>query len=646
MRTETQQSYKLNCCRIELGHARAGVRGTWRVTFSGPSLPEGGVVRLRLGGGRDNKSDWTRPQADDPAADEHVTATCSGEAELRVEAPPFEQVADTVVDMTVTGAALAEADEMTVVLGDTSGGGDGSTAQTFSRPNKPFDVFVALPPAQGEELEFSRAEGAPALDVIGGPMDRLRVLAPASVRAGKEFAITIKSEDRYGNVAPDYLGELGIEITDEIVSGPEQAELRKADGGVTRVEGFKAHSRGLARIICTDAISEIKYLSNPILVTKYDEPQLYWGIIHGHTERSDGIGTVESYFECMRDDNALDFGALGDHDHEWETTDEDWVEMQRLTAEHNEPGRFVTLLGYEWAKWRKNGDGDRNVYYAEDDQPMYRSGDDFYPRPPELFAALGEHRAIVIPHHPASTGNFCDYRDHDPEKERLVEIYSVWGNSERSAQDGNPFPMRPPKLPRAGFADLPLDSGEVPDGFVQRALAMGRRLGFTGGGDDHLGHPGDPTATGAEPFRYRDGLMAVWAGDLTREAIFQAMYDRRTYATTGARTIVLFSVAGVPMGGELELSEQPDLAERRDIEAFVAGEAKIAKVEVIRNNEVAFEQRGEGAELQLNWTDEEPLEPLALTPVDPDAPKFVFYYLRVLQSDGEMAWASPIWISL
>ena len=100
------------------------------------------------------------------------------------------------------------------------------------------------------------------------------------------------------------------------------------------------------------------------------------------------------------------------------------------------------------------------------------------------------------------------------------------------------------------------------------------------------------------------------------------------------------------MGGELELSEQPDLAERRDIEAFVAGEAKIAKVEVIRNNEVAFEQRGEGAELQLNWTDEEPLEPLALTPVDPDAPKFVFYYLRVLQSDGEMAWASPIWISL
>jgi len=267
MRTETQQSYQLNSCRIDPGHARAGVRGTWRVTFSGLSLPEGGVVRLRLGGGRDNKSDWTRPQADDPAADEYVTATCSGEAELRVEAPPFEQVSDIVVDMTVTGAALAEATEITVVLGDTSGGGDGSAPQTFSRPNKPFDVFVALPPAQGEELEFSRAKGAPALDVIGGPMDRLRVFAPASVRAGKEFAITIKSEDRYGNVAPGYLGELAIEITDEIVSGPDQAEMRKADGGVTRVEGFKANSSGLSRIISTDARTRRPWL--PTAVTMH-----------------------------------------------------------------------------------------------------------------------------------------------------------------------------------------------------------------------------------------------------------------------------------------------------------------------------------------------------------------------------------------
>ncbi len=646
MPEETQQSYELKSHHIEPDYAMAGVRDTWLVTFSGLSLPEGGVVRLRLGGGRDNKTDWTPPQSDDPSANEYVTAECSGEAELRLETPPWEQVSDIVVDMTITGAPLAETDEITVTLGDTSGGGEGSTPQTFSRPDKPFDVFVALPPAKGEELQFVRVQGAPALDVTGAPMDRVRVFAPPTVPAGKKFAITIKAEDRYGNVASGYVGRLDLHISADNVTGPESAEMRESDESVIRVPGFKAHGRGLVRITATDTVSDIQYVSNPLLVTKHDEPQLYWGIIHGHTERSDGIGTVESYFECMRDHNGLDFGAVGDHDHEWETTDEDWAEIQRLTAEYNEPGRFVTLLGYEWAKWRKNGDGDRNVYYAEDYQPMYRSGDDFYPSPPDLFAALKDHRAIVIPHHPASAGNFCDYKDHDPEKERLVEIYSVWGNSERSAQEGNPFPMRPPRLPRSGFAEVPLDSGEVAAGFVQRALAMGRRLGFVGGGDDHLGHPGDRTATGAEPFRYRDGLMAVWAPELTREAIFQSMYERRTYATTGARIIVLFSVAGKPMGGELDLADQPELADRRVINVFVSGEAKIAQVEVVRNNAVVYEQRGESAELELTWTDEEPLEPLALTPVDPEAPKFVFYYLRILQADGEMAWASPVWITV
>ena len=29
-----------------------------------------------------------------------------------------------------------------------------------------------------------------------------------------------------------------------------------------------------------------------------------------------------------------------------------------------------------------------------------------------------------------------------------------------------------------------------------------------------------------------------------------------------------------------------------------------------------------------------------------ETPDFVYYYLRVLQEDGHMAWSSPIWIDL
>jgi hypothetical protein len=278
--------------------------------------------------------------------------------------------------------------------------------------------------------------------------------------------------------------------------------------------------------------------------------------------------------------------------------------------------------------------------------PMFRSGDDYFPTPPKLFEALHDCEAdsIVIPHHPASNGNFCDYSDHDPEIERLVEIYSAWGSSERSVHDGNPYPVRPSGMPSGTAADVPIDAGEIPRGFVQHALRMGRRLGFTGGGDDHLGHPGDPVRTGEEPFRYRDGLMGVWAKELTREAIFEAMYERATYATTGARMIVLFRVSDALMGEEIEVSDSPGLAEKRTIEAFIAGEAKLSLVEVVRNNEVVHSVRPDSSDLTLEWTDEDPLGPLALTGVDSEQPPFVFYYLRVLQSDGEMAWASPVWL--
>jgi len=50
--------------------------------------------------------------------------------------------------------------------------------------------------------------------------------------------------------------------------------------------------------------------------------RFWWGMIHGHSELSDGAGNLRDYFSQLRDECALDFGALSDHDHLFETEDE------------------------------------------------------------------------------------------------------------------------------------------------------------------------------------------------------------------------------------------------------------------------------------------------------------------------------------
>jgi len=620
--------------------ARAGERGTWTVSFSGITVAPGGRLRLRMVGGRWNKGDCQWPQISDPAGDAYVSARASNGAELNLRVPGWEESQGTVVDLHVGEPGISADARIDLVLGDASEGGDGMVLQTFSQPDKVIEVLV-----DNATGEFVEASNPPQLRILGGAFDRLAVLAPSTVAEGERFTLLLKAEDEFGNVAPAY--ECPIELDSEgarlLVEG--DVAFTERDDGLVTVSDVQLLGSGVARIVAQDKGSGIEYASNPIHVVSGESRRLYWGSIHGHTAASDGTGTQEAYFENMRDANALDFGALADHDHLFETTDAMFEDSQRVTAQFNEADRFVALLGYEWAKWRRNGDGDRCVYYLNDHEPMYRSDEGHCSTPGDLFGALDRHEALIIPHHTACRGNFCDWKDHKPQQERLVEMYSCWGSSECGVLQGNPFPIRPVGVPDGGVeVDLPMDSGEAPVGYIQNALAAGWRVGFTAGGDDHHGHAGDRTPSGAEPFRYGDGLLAVWAERLDRPSIFEALMARRCYGTTGARMIIEFSVCGYTMGTDLPVTvDDPRLASR-EIVLSVSGEAPISRIEIVRNNKVVYQQRFEQADVSLRWVDDEPSEAAMFKPLN--AAPFLYYYARVLQADGQMAWVSPVWLTL
>jgi hypothetical protein len=105
---------------------------------------------------------------------------------------------------------------------------------------------------------------------------------------------------------------------------------------------------------------------------------------------------------------------------------------------------------------------------------------------------------------------------------------------------------------------------------ARAALDAGKRFGFVASSDDHAGFPG----------AYGEGLMAVHAPDLSRGAILEAVRARRTYALTGDRIEVDFTVEGAPMGATVTAGKQAEVAFE------VRGRDELDVVEIVQDGRV------------------------------------------------------------
>jgi len=427
------------------------------------------------------------------------------------------------------------------------------------------------------------------------------------------FNVSISRNIRYhDNCLPEWRGELAVD-GGAALSGPERMEFDGEAQGVfpgdTRpisvFEGFRLEQPGFHFIGLTDPASGVAGWSNPIRVVEHSpERRIYWGDPHWQTYFSDGVRCPEELYAFARDEAFLDFGAITDHMEA--VTDRQWDYFQDVTNDFNEDGRFVTLIGQEWTK---HDPGHRNIYYRADRGPCIRSTDPSYDTLDKLWAALDalpELDPIGIPHHPANVIMGVDWSAcWNPKYEKAVEIYSGWGNSERPAEAGNPRPIR-----HCG--------GEQAGRHVVDALKMGYDLGFVGGGDIHDGRPGDTLVhiTHPDAGTWPGGLTAVFAPALTRDAVYDAIKDGRTYATTCSR---VYLDVRTPAPGE---------ARKMTVEA--ASEDGIAEAAIVVNGETVetLPTEDDRRTVRAERAMKDP------TPGD-------FLYVRVTTRKGNMAWSSP-----
>ena len=374
-----------------------------------------------------------------------------------------------------------------------------------------------------------------------------------------------------------------------------------------------------------DEPGDVKRIRGHTVTIGNRQHRIYRGDLHRHTEFSTdsggaGDGSVPDFFRYMIDAASMDFGAVTDHsaggDNEYW-----WWLTQKLTEMHQAPGRYLALFGNERSVTFPNGH--RNTLHAERNVPAIK----FYFKStmPEayntseassrdladndtklLYTELRRTRGIAISHTSAAFWG-TDWRDNDPEVEPVVEIFQGLRNSyEHERAPASQDPNNPAVLPR-GF-----DGHYQPAGFVWNAWAKGYRLGVIASSDHSSTHLSYALLYSAEP---------------TRAGLLEAMRKRHTYAATD-NILLEYWMGDHFMGDEFTTDRLPELKVK------ARGTAPVAKVSIIRSNQYISQQQPNTPNVDFTFRDTSPLKGAS------------YYYVRVEQADGQMAWSSPIWVNL
>ena len=453
-------------------------------------------------------NDWGPPQCSDAPAVDYLEARAARGASVRWWTSrlhtwhPFDHATFVELPDGLESDASVE-----LRYGDGAGGSPGFRAQTFIEAASPFSLRWQAEPG-APWVEFARH----AVEVVGSAPERLVVTAPSRIAAGEAFDVHVRAEDRWGN--PARLDE------DVIIAGLAPCRLRD-DGwarasvvldreGVHRIE---AHTDGLAST------------SNPIHAS-IDAPRerIWWGDLHGQSIIGCGARSIDAYFAHARDFAATDVAS-----HQancFLVGNGEWNETQASTQRQQAAGRFVTLLGVEWSG-ASNVGGDHNLYFPGDEAPLHRCSHEFIADKSDAATDL-RHVEDVYRHYRGSDtliavhvgGRTADLAWHEPGLDRLIEVHSTHATSEW---------------------------------FLFDALRRGYRMGVIAGSDGVDGRPGNSHPGHMGVRNVRGGLTAIFAPELTRDAIWTALKARRCYATTGERMLLEFGAGEARMGDEVAL---------------------------------------------------------------------------------------------
>jgi len=451
-------------------------------------------------------SDMGRPQFDDPAASNFVSVEASNGAVLYAAYDMKNNIRpwDKTLYIKVVRGFLREGDRIVVRFGDRRGGGPGIRVQTFCEDSFEFRVLVDA----FATYNYVELPEQPAIRIVPRPPVLWKAILPTLRRRDQTFRLAIRGEDEWGNPSDKGDRSFGLRATLPVAGLPET--LRFAPGAWSvAIENLSVGETGDLIVELLDEDGATVAASNPLRIVEDAQLLPYWGDLHGQSEETIGTNSARDFHLFARDKAFLD--AVGHQGNDFQITSEFWAELNRLSAEFNEDGRFVVFPGYEWSGNTGLG-GDRNVLYRTEGRKIHRSShalvddlsdlDSDANSAEDLFEALKGEDCVVFAH---IGGRYADIKmAHNIRLERSVEVHSAWGTFEWLVAD---------------------------------ALEQGYRVGIVSNSDGHKGRPG-ASHPGATKFGAYGGLTCMLAEAFSRDGFLDSLRRRHHYGTTGCRMIL------------------------------------------------------------------------------------------------------------
>ena len=360
------------------------------------------------------------------------------------------------------------------------------------------------------------------------------------------------------------------------------------------------------------------------------QTNLYFGQLHSHTTYSDGSGTLQQaldYIGSLGSDEKVDFVAFTDHSNYFDKstaanptealydtskmTDDStkaWTDYKSTIAAFNaaHAGDQIALGGFEMT-W-SGGPGHINTFNTpgivsrnntELNNKTNNAGMlDYYDL---LVETQNQSKRVTNSqfNHPGTTfGTFDSFTGWTAQRDEVMTLLEV-GNGEGSVGSNGYFPSYE---------------------YYDMALSRGWHVAPTNNQDNHKGQWGNANTC----------RTVVLTDDFTEEGLYEAMAQRRVYATEDQNLSIFYTLNDVPMGGIIDNFTDSKVKISVSLSDANADDT-IGKVQVIGEDGTVLHTfdtiTSNTAELDTE---------LANTSA--------YYYIRVIEGDKDTAVTAPVWV--